>query len=142
RHEIAGTAAVRGVAVAGDRVIRGFRDGTVIAYKKSSGAELWQVKLTEADGAPATISAAPIVWNGLVFIGTAGAERACACVMAALDAATGRTVWTFSLVPTGTAAGADSWPKGTRVGGGSTWTSFTLDEASGALYIPTGNPGP
>jgi len=45
-------------------------------------------------------------------------------------------------VPTGNAPGAESWPKGVHVGGGSVWTSLTLDPDSGALYVPTGNPGP
>jgi alcohol dehydrogenase (cytochrome c) len=141
-HKVTGTSAVRGVAVIDDRVVRGFRDGSVIAYRKADGSELWSAKLTEADGAPATIAAAPIAWNGLIFIGTSGAERACACIVAALDAATGQVRWTFSLVPTGAAPGADSWPKGVRVGGGSTWTSFTLDDRTGTLFVPTGNPGP
>jgi alcohol dehydrogenase (cytochrome c) len=64
------------------------------------------------------------------------------CRIAALDAATGRVVWSFPLIPTGANAGADSWPKGIRLAGGSNWTSLTLDPESGALYVPAGNPGP
>ena len=84
----------------------------------------------------------PIAWNGMVYIGTFGAERACGCIVAGLDAATGRVVWTFPLVPTGDAPGAETWPKGAHVGGGSTWTSYTIDPDSGLLYVPTRNPGP
>ena len=139
--QVAGT--VRGVAIEGNRLFRGFRDGSVIAYDIKNGEQLWSAKLTEQpDPRPATIAASPIVWNGLVFIGTSGAERACGCVMAALDAKTGKVVWTFQLVPTGNAPGAESWPKDVHVGGGSTWTSYTLDAEAGVLYVPTGNPGP
>ena len=133
---------VRGVAIAKDRLFRGFRDGTLIAYNTSTGKQIWATKLEEADGKAATIAASPVAWNGMVFIGTSGAERACACIVAGLDAGTGRVVWTFSLVPTGKARGAETWPKGVRVGGGSVWTSMTLDPDSGELYVPTGNPGP
>lgn len=133
---------VRGVAFADNRVFRGFPDGSVIAYSAANGEQLWSAKLTESDGAPANISAAPIVWNGMVFIGTFGAERACGCVVAGLDAATGRVLWTFALVPTGNAPGAETWPKDARAGGGSVWTSLTIDPDAGLLYVPTGNPGP
>jgi alcohol dehydrogenase (cytochrome c) len=143
RHEMprsGGT--VRGVAFADGHIFRGFPDGSVIAYQASNGEELWSSKLKESDGRPATIAAAPIVWNGMVFMGTSGAERACGCVIAALDAATGRLLWSFPLVPTGDTPGAETWPKGVHVGGGSIWTSVTIDPETGELYVPTGNPGP
>ena len=62
--------------------------------------------------------------------------------MAALDAASGKVVWSFALVPSGSEPNGESWPKGTHLAGGSTWTSFTLDPDSGALYVPAGNPAP
>ncbi len=143
RHEIKGPGGtVRGVALAGDRIYRGFRDGYVIAYDIRNGEQIWSTQMKESDGKPATIAAAPLVWNGMLFIGTSGAERACGCVIAGLDAKTGRVAWTFALVPTGTAPGADSWPKDVHAGGGPVWTSLTIDPDSGSLSIPTGNPGP
>lgn len=143
RHALQGRGGtVRGVAIEGNRLFRGFRDGTMIAYDIDSGETLWSVALTEPDGAPATIAASPIAWNGRVFIGTSGAERACGCIVAALDAQNGQTLWTFEIVPTGDAPGAETWPADVRVGGGSVWTSLTLDTATGELYVPTGNPGP
>ena len=143
RHEQKGPGGtVRGVALDGNRIYRGFRDGYMIAYDALNGEQIWSTQLQESDGKPATIAASPLVWNGMVLIGTSGAERACGCVIAGLDAATGKVVWTFALVPTGDAPGAESWPKGVHVGGGSVWTSLTIDPNSGALYVPTGNPGP
>jgi alcohol dehydrogenase (cytochrome c) len=139
RHEVKVTdRAVRGVAFADGRVYRGFRDGRVIAYDARNGERIWSTQLKETSGIPATIAASPVVWNGMLFIGTSGAENACGCVIAGLDAATGRVVWTFAVVPTGDA----SWPRGARVGGGSVWTTISIDTDSGALYVPTGNPGP
>jgi alcohol dehydrogenase (cytochrome c) len=138
----AGGGTVRGLAVAGNRIFRGFRDGAMVAYDIKDGRQIWITKLTEPDGKPATIAAAPVVWNGMIYIGTSGAERACGCFVAGLDAATGRVVWKFVIVPTGEAPGSETWPKGVHIGGGSVWTSLTVDTASGLLYVPTGNPGP
>jgi alcohol dehydrogenase (cytochrome c) len=142
-HELKGPGGtVRGVALDGSRIYRGFRDGYMIAYNARNGEQIWSTQLTESGGKPATIAASPLVWNRMVFIGTSGAERACGCIIAALDAATGKVIWTFALVPTGDAPGAESWPKGVHAGGGSVWTSLTIDPEFGALYVPTGNPGP
>jgi len=143
RHQLErGGGTVRGVAVEGERLFRGFRDGTVIAYDIDSGEELWSSAITEPDGAAATIAASPIAWNGMIFIGTSGAERACGCIVASLDAESGRILWTFEIVPSSDAPGGETWPAGVRVGGGSVWTSLTLDTETGELYVPTGNPGP
>jgi alcohol dehydrogenase (cytochrome c) len=138
----AGGGTVRGVAIDGNRIYRGFRDGAMVAYDIDDGRQIWITKLTEPDGRPATIAAAPVVWNGMVYIGTSGAERACGCFVAGLDAATGRLMWKFQIVPTGDAPGAETWPKGVHIGGGSVWTSLSVDTAAGLLYVPTGNPGP
>ena len=133
---------VRGVAIAGNRLYRGFSDGYVVAYELQRGDQVWTTRLMETDGRPATIAASPVAWNGMVLVGTSGAERTCGCMIAGLDGNTGRVIWTFALVPTGNARGAETWPKGARVGGGSVWTTLTIDTNSGALYASTGNPGP
>jgi len=142
KHELqAPGGTVRGVAVAANRVFRGFRDGFVIAYDISNGEQVWSTKLTAPDGRTAIIAVAPLVWNGMLFIGTSGAEQNCACFVAGLDAATGKVMWTFHTVPSPGQPGADSWPPGVTPGGGSTWTSFTIDPETAALYVSTGNPG-
>jgi alcohol dehydrogenase (cytochrome c) len=138
---IPAAAATRGVAYLGGRVFRGSYDGNVIAYNAATGQQAWITKLTAPDSGE-FISAAPIAWNGMIFIGTAGGDSGSICHVAALDANTGRIIWNFPLVATGSAPGADSWPKGTRLAGGSTWTTLTLDPDSGALYVPSGNPVP
>ena len=87
QHEMQGGAGtVRGVAVEGNHLFRGFRDGFVVAYNIENGQQLWATRLTEPEGIPAPIAAAPITWNGMVFVGTSGAERACGCMIAGLDA--------------------------------------------------------
>lgn len=144
RHPITtipAAAATRGVAFLDGHVFRGSYDGNVIAYDATTGQQSWITKLTAPDSGE-FISGAPVGWNGMIFIGTAGGDSGSICHLAALDAQTGRILWSFPLVATGVAPGSDTWPKGTRLAGGSTWTTLTLNPDTGALYVPAGNPVP
>jgi alcohol dehydrogenase (cytochrome c) len=145
----------RGVAVMDGRVFRGTQDGRVLAYDFATGRKLWATAIADPKKAEST-PAAPIAWNGMVFIGTAGGdfkdnrER-----MYALDAASGKILWEFYMVPKepgdrqyGPEAppplNGHTWHNvnGTPITGGGSWTSYTLDPKSGLLYIPGGNPAP
>lgn len=88
--------------------------------------------------------AAPIAWNGLVFTGTAGSDWGTKGRIIAFDAATGREVWRFNTVPTGSEPGADSWKSAewAKHGGGGTWSTFTLDPVTAEIFVPVGNPAP
>ena len=100
--------------------------------------------------------AAPIAWQGLVFIGNAGGDfKGGKGRMYALDAKTGKIVWEFFLVPKtegdpvrgpegASPLDTSTWKNvpGAPISGGGAWTSTTLDPASGLLYVPVGNPAP
>ncbi len=147
----------RGLAYLGGRVFRGTTDGRVLAFDAKTGKKLWARSIADAAKGE-SIPAAPIAWNGLVFVGNAGGDnKGVKGRMYALDAATGKIAWEFYLVPKAAgdpmrgpqgkgAPGAlgESWknPDGTPITGGGTWTSYTLDPASGLLYVPGGNPAP
>ena len=145
----------RGVAYLDGRVFRGTQDGRVLAYDFKSGERLWETAIADpkkSESAPA----APIAWNDLVFIGNAGGDfKGVKGRMYALDAATGRIVWEFYLVPKqpgdptrgpegASPLDASSWDVagGSPISGGATWTSYTLDPTTGLLYVPGGNPAP
>src|SRR5271165_850438 len=147
----------RGVALLDGRLFRGTVDGRVIAYVAKSGKPLWSTVIADpAKGE--SVPAAPIAWNGLVFIGNAGGDnKGVKGRMYALDAKTGGIVWEFYMVPKeagDTARGpqapvaasstATSWKngKGIPITGGATWTSYSLDPVTGLLYVPGGNPAP
>jgi alcohol dehydrogenase (cytochrome c) len=75
--------------------------------------------------------------------------------MFALEAKTGKIVWEFFLAPKvegdtirgplgATPLDTATWKNapGIPISGGGTWTSYTLDQKTGQLYVPGGNPAP
>jgi alcohol dehydrogenase (cytochrome c) len=77
----------RGVAFLNGRLFRGTNDGRIIALDAKTGKQIW--KTVAADPKKAYyMSAAPIAWNGLVFMGTAGSDAGIRGRMMAYDAAT------------------------------------------------------
>lgn len=134
----------RGLAYLDGRLFRGANDGRVYALDAASGQELWNVRAGEPERGE-TFPAAPVAWNGRVYIGNAGGDNlGVTGRMMAFDAATGGKLWSFDIVP-GNGPAASTWPAETeRVprGGGATWTSYAVDTAAGILYVPTGNTAP
>jgi PQQ-dependent dehydrogenase (methanol/ethanol family) len=148
----------RGVAWMDGRIFRGLSDGRVAAYDASSGRRLWTTAVADLS-AGEDLDAAPVAWNGLVFIGNAGGDdKGVKGHIFALDARSGRIVWEAFMVPRtrgdlvrgplapdpNAKAAAFTWinAKGFPITGGATWTSYTLDPDRGLLYIPGGNPAP
>jgi PQQ-dependent dehydrogenase (methanol/ethanol family) len=133
----------RGVAVAQGRVIRGTQDGYLLALDARTGDLLWSKHILDASKAQ-FFAAAPIVWNGMIFLGQAGGDWGARGAMLAFDLKDGKELWRFDLVPTGAEKGAETWqePQSAMHGGASSWTTYSLDLASGTIYVPVGNPGP
>jgi alcohol dehydrogenase (cytochrome c) len=133
----------RGVAYLNGRVFRGTDDARLIALDSQTGLEVWSNVIGDA-GVGEFVSGAPVAWNGLVIVGLAVSEAGIRGRIMAYDVATGREVWRFNTVPLGKEVGADTWANTTWAmhGGGSTWSTFTIDPATGELFIPVGNPVP
>src|SRR5262245_19527628 len=89
----------RGAAYLDGMLFRGTQDARVLAYDFKTGKRIWETTIGDpqkGESAPA----APIAWNGLVFIGNAGGDiKGVKGRMYALDAKTGKIVWEFYLVP-------------------------------------------
>jgi len=88
-----------------------------------------------------SIPMAPIAADGRVYVGNAGGDNVGVTGhVYALDARDGHVIWRFDTVP---AAARSSWTNARLpVSGGAFWTSFTLDQRKGILYVPAGNPAP
>lgn len=130
----------RGVALYRGKVLRGTSDGHIIALDMMTGALLWDVWVANSLNG-ANINGALVAFGGKVFAGQGGADRGHVGHIYAFDVETGKRVWTFDPIPTGNQPGAETWEKGTEIGGGSSWTSITVDPRTRQLYVPIGNPG-
>jgi quinohemoprotein ethanol dehydrogenase len=144
----------RGVAAWGDRIFVGTLDGRLIALNAATGEKAWEVLTVDQDW-PYSITGAPRVANGKVFIGNGGAEMGVRGYVTAYDAETGEQIWRFYTIPgdpskpfespalemaAKTWTGDGEW--WTMGGGGTAWDALAYDHELNLLYIGVGNGGP
>ncbi len=144
----------RGVAVYKGRVYVGSLDGRLIALDAASGERIWEIDTIIDRDRYYTITGAPRVANGKVFIGNGGAEFGVRGYVTAYDADTGDQVWRFFTVPGDPSLpfehpemeqAAKTWKGGNwwEIGGGGTvWNSIVYDPDFNNLYIGVGNGSP
>jgi len=136
----------RGVAVAYGKVYVARLDGVVVALDAKNGKEVWKsdrIATLPADPDYYSFTAAPIAYDGLVIIGSAGGEWPIRGFVQAYDAESGKLVWRFRTTaapdePGGKSWAGDSW----KYGGGSVWDTVTVDQAQDLILFATGNPNP
>ena len=145
------TAGMRSGVTVGDAngvpaIFFGDRSAVMYAVNAASGELLWKTRPVEHLLASAT--ATPQFYKGVIYQGFSSIEEAlvadpnAVCCsfrgsVVALDAATGRTIWqSFTIAepakPTGT--GKQQGPSGAAI-----WSTPTIDEQRGALYVATGD---
>jgi quinohemoprotein ethanol dehydrogenase len=133
--------ASKGLVVAEGKVIFGRRDRTLLALDKETGEVLWQTVLTTQRAAH--ISAPPIYYDGLIFVGTAGGDVGARGQIGAYDIKTGKEVWKFYTVPGPGERFAETWEGDSyKWGGAGIWTHVAVDPELRMLYVGTGNAGP
>lgn len=139
----------RGVAVWKGKVIWGTLDGRLIAVDARSGKKIWEVQATDPKKW-LSITGAPRIADGRIFIGEAGSEFEERGYLAAYSAATGKRLWRWWAVPGDPSKGFEQpelamaaetwhgewWKQG---GGGTPWDGITYDPVTGYVYIGTGN---
>ncbi len=146
----------RGVAIYGDKVFVGVLDGRLVALDAKTGAVVWET-LTVDQSLPYTITGAPRVANGLVYIGNGGAEYGVRGYVSAYDAESGKLRWRFYTVPGNPGARRDGaasdsvMPKAAETwtgewwklgGGGTVWDAIVYDQEFDQLIIGVGNGSP
>jgi quinohemoprotein ethanol dehydrogenase len=142
----------RGVATWEDMVIWGTLDGRLVAVDAASGEMLWEVQATDREK-QLSITGAPRIANGRIFIGEAGSEFHMRGYLAAYDASNGEELWRWWAVPGNPELGfeqpelewaadtwnGDWWETG---GGGTPWDAITYDPETDQVIIGTGNGAP
>ncbi len=146
----------RGVALYEGRIFVGVLDGRLVALDARSGSVVWE-KATVDQSLPYTITGAPRVANGLVYIGNGGAEYGVRGYVSAYDTRTGDLKWRFYTVPGDPAKGpdhaasdaimskaAETWSGEwwTLGGGGTVWDAIVYDQDFDQLIIGVGNGSP
>jgi alcohol dehydrogenase (cytochrome c) len=132
----------RGGALYNGKFFRTILDGRVQALDIKTGKEIWNTRSsTVAEGHAMT--GAPLVANGVVIVGVAGAEFSSRGYIEGYDAESGKRLWRFYTVPRPGEKGAETWPRqAADAAGGSTWTTGSYDPDLDLVYWGTGNPSP
>ena len=132
----------RGGALFDGKLYRTTLDAHVIALDIKTGKEVWRTKSADPkDGYSMTV--APLVANGVVIVGVAGAEFGHRGYLEGLDPQTGQQLWRTYTVPAPGEPGAETWPGDASLhGGGSTWITGSYDPDLDLVFWGTGNPAP
>ena len=142
----------RGVAAWKGKLYLGTLDGRLIAIDAATGKEKWSTQTTPKDKAY-SITGAPRVANGKVFIGQAGSEFEQRGFMSAYNAETGKQLWKWWVVPGDPKKGFEQpelamaaktwkgewWKTG---GGGSPWDGIAYDPVTNYVIFGSGNGAP
>jgi quinohemoprotein ethanol dehydrogenase len=145
-------AANRGVAYAHGRIFSAALDGRLFALDARTGRLIWSVDTVDANSMQ-DVTGAPLVFDGKVVIGNAGADFGARGYVTAYDQKTGREAWRFYVTPgspqenrghpalerAARTWSGEYWKVGT---GGAVWDSITFDPQLNRIYIGTGNAGP
>ena len=144
----------RGVAVYEGMVYVGSLDGRLIALNAESGDVIWEKDTIIDRDRFYTITGAPRVAKGKVFIGNGGAEFGVRGYVTAYNAKTGEEEWRFFTVPGDPSLGfedpamemaAKTWKGGNYWefgGGGTVWNSIVYDPEFDNVYLGVGNGSP
>ena len=144
----------RGVAVYQGKIYVASLDGRLIALDAATGALAWEVDTLIDRSLHYTITGAPRVAKGKVFIGNGGAEYGVRGYVTAYDANTGDQVWRFYTVPGDPSLpfehpelemAAETWKGGEwwKLGGGGTvWNAIVYDPDFDQVYLGVGNGSP
>jgi alcohol dehydrogenase (cytochrome c) len=124
----------RGAGYSDGKIFRGTLDGRVIALDAKTGQLLWQTQGANPANNEFFV-AAPIAWQGKVFIGIIVSDFGIAGRLMAFDANTGKELWRFQT----TLPGPDGQP---APSGGGFWDTFSLDPTTGEVFGPVANPYP
>ena len=134
--------AARGIALYEDKVFFMMSNGHMKALDARTGKEAWDAAIWEGHGS----SSGPIIAKGKVIQGMGGCAAYVLekCRITALDAATGKIVWSFNTIAKSGERGGDTWGKNNDYlrAGGETWITGSFDPATNMTYWGTAQAKP
>ncbi len=151
RYACCGGPINRGVAYYGGRIYLAAFDARLIALDAATGRQLWEAYTGDpASRVPTTITGAPRVGGGKVYIGQSSSEFGVRGYASAWDAETGEEVWRFFTVPGDPSLpfehpememAAETWSGQwwEYGGGGTVWHSIVYDPEFNQVYLGVGN---
>jgi quinohemoprotein ethanol dehydrogenase len=143
----------RGLAVWEDTVLKSSGDCRLFALDRRTGATIWEAKTCSPEDGR-TVTAAPRVGDGKVFVGNADADSGAGRPhIDAYDIETGRHLWRFYIIPGDPSRGFENeamemasktwgdkyWLK---AAGGSVWEAITYDPRTDLVIIGSDGPSP
>jgi alcohol dehydrogenase (cytochrome c) len=150
----------RGAALYDGKLIYNLLDDHTVAVDAETGKELWRTKLGDVESGM-TMTMAPLVVDGKVYVGNSGGEMGVTGWLAALDANTGKELWrAYSVGPDsmvrigdefhpfyswlkGKDLGVSTWPPNAwKRGAGAVWGWVTYDPELKQIFYGTSNTGP
>ena len=144
----------RGVAVWEGQVYFGTSDGRLISLDAKTGKNIWEINTLIDSDKDYTITGAPRVANGKVYIGNGGADMGgVRGYVSAYNTKNGNLEWRFFTVPGDPSLpfehpelemASKTWTGQwwTMGGGGTVWNAIVFDPEFNQLYIGTGNGSP
>lgn len=118
------------------RLVTSFGDSGLVDLHNDLGREVADLFVTATSPG--------IIYKDLYILGSRVDEGAAAAPghIRAFDVKTGKLRWIFHTIPKPGEAGYETWedPEAYKhIGGANSWSGFTLDEAKGILFAPTGS---
>jgi PQQ-dependent dehydrogenase (methanol/ethanol family) len=150
----------RGAAYDNGRIFFNTLDNHTVALDAKTGKEIWAVQLGEITKGQ-TLTMAPLVARGKVYVGNSGGEMGVRGWVTALDENTGKIVWRgynvgpdkdvligpkfhpFYASAKGKDLGTNTWPPGRwQVGGATAWGWISYDPQTNLIFYGSGSPAP
>jgi quinohemoprotein ethanol dehydrogenase len=134
----------RGIGIGDGLLFAGLRNSNVMAISQETGKLVWTSE--HAKEIPSQGMATAPAFGGGVVVGVVSlGDNFLHGRAIGYDAKTGKFLWSFDVVPGPGEPGHETWPQDSDVwkyGGGAIWTTPSVDEELGLVYLPTGNAVP
>lgn len=118
----------------------GTLDGRFVAINRKTGKQVWSTQLTDLKKCFGCLfSSSPVLAGDVLIGGTTGGDQPTQGKIYAVNALTGKRMWTFNVIKND----PKSWAGDSgKVGGSGAWLPGTYDPSSDTVFIGTSNPAP